>query len=160
VFCALGTTIRKAGSEAAFRAVDYDYPLVVAREALARGARRYVLVSAVGANPKSQIFYNRVKGELEQALASLPFPGGLRVLRPSVLLGERTESRPGEQIAATLMRATGGLFVGALQKYRAIKAIDVARAMITAAESDSDGVLLYEGKSLFEAAQYGLQAHA
>jgi hypothetical protein len=58
------------------------------------------------------------------------------------------------------MRATGGLFVGALQKYRAIKAIDVARAMITAAESDSDGVLLYEGKSLFEAAQYGLQAHA
>ena len=160
VFCALGTTIKKAGSEAAFRTVDYDYPLWVAREALAAGAKRYVLVSSVGAHAKSPVFYSRVKGELEEALASLSFPRGLRVLHPSILLGERTESRPGEHVAQVLMRATGGLFVGGLTKYRAINAADVARAMITAAESDGEGVVVYEGKSLFDAVQYGLQTHA
>jgi uncharacterized protein YbjT (DUF2867 family) len=111
-----------------------------------------VLVSAVGADAKSRVFYNRVKGELEEALRALGFPRGLRVLHPSVLLGDRGESRPAEQLAATLMRATGPLFAGALKKYRAISADDVASAMITAARSDGDGVVVYEGESLFEAA--------
>jgi uncharacterized protein YbjT (DUF2867 family) len=152
VFCALGTTIKKAGSEEAFRRVDHEYPLTVAREAVAAGARRYVLVSAVGADAKSRVFYNRVKGELEDALRDLRFPRGLRIMHPSVLLGERGESRPGEQVAATLMRATGPLFAGALKKYRAISADDVARAMIAAARTEGDGVVVYEGASLFEAA--------
>jgi uncharacterized protein YbjT (DUF2867 family) len=153
VFCALGTTIKVAGSEEAFRRVDFEYPSTAAREALTRGARRYVLVSAVGADSASRIFYNRVKGELEDALRTLAFPRGVRIVHPSVLLGDRRESRPGEQVAAALMRATGPLFAGALKKYRAISADDVARALITAARSDGDGVTTYEGASLFEAAR-------
>jgi uncharacterized protein YbjT (DUF2867 family) len=155
VFCALGTTIKKAGSEAAFRRVDYEYPLTVAREAVAQGARRFVLVSAVGADPKSRIFYNRVKGELEVALRALRFPRGLGLLHPSLLLGERGESRPGEQVAALLMRATAPLFAGGLRKYRAISAEQVAHAMLTAARSDDDGTVVYEGQALFEAAASG-----
>jgi uncharacterized protein YbjT (DUF2867 family) len=153
VFCALGTTIKKAGSEDAFRRVDFEYPFTVAREAANVGAGRFVLVSAVGANSASRVFYNRVKGELEEALRALPFPRGIRVLRPSVLLGERSESRPGERVAATLMKATAPLFAGALKKYRAITAEDVARAMVTAARSEGDGVVVYEGATLFAASQ-------
>jgi uncharacterized protein YbjT (DUF2867 family) len=152
VFCALGTTIKKAGSEAAFRQVDYEYPLAVARAAVERGALRYVIVTAVGADAKSRIFYNRVKGELEESLKQLPFSGGLRVLHPSILLGERTEARPGEGIAASVMKATAGLFVGGLAKYRAISAEEVARAMIAAATADGEGMVVYEGKSLFDLA--------
>jgi uncharacterized protein YbjT (DUF2867 family) len=153
VFCALGTTIKKAGSEDAFRRVDFEYPLTVAREAAAVGARRFVLVSAVGADARSRIFYNRVKGELEEALRALAFPRGIRILHPSLLLGERVESRPGERALATLMGATAPLFAGALKKYRAITADDVARAMVTAARSEGDGALVYEGASLFDAAR-------
>ena len=155
VFSALGTTIKVAGSEAAFRRVDHDYPLAVAQAAAAAGARRYAIVTAVGADAKSGIFYNRVKGELEEALAGLTFPRGLRILHPSLLLGDRRESRPGERVAAVLMRATGPLFAGGLRKYRAIAAADVARALVTAARSDGDGVVVYEGARLFEAAAAG-----
>jgi uncharacterized protein YbjT (DUF2867 family) len=152
VFCALGTTIKKAGSEAAFRQVDYEYPLAVARAAVERGARRYVIVTAVGADPKSRIFYNRVKGELEESLKELHFAGGLRVLHPSILLGDRAEARPGEGVAASVMKATAGLFVFGLAKYRAISAEEVARAMMAAATADGKGTVVYEGKSLFDLA--------
>jgi uncharacterized protein YbjT (DUF2867 family) len=153
VFCALGTTIRKAGSEDAFRRVDFEYPLTVAREAAAAGARRFALVSAVGADARSRVFYSRVKGELEAALAALPFPRGLRVVRPSILLGDRSESRPGERVAAAFMRATAPLFAGGLKKYRAITDEQVAVALMTAARSDGAGVVVFEGASLFLAAQ-------
>src|SRR5580700_7200506 len=88
VYLALGTTIKVAGSQAAFRAIDFDANLAVARAALAAGARRCGLVSAMGANAKSSVFYNRVKGELEEALAQIPFEG-LVVARPSLLIGNR-----------------------------------------------------------------------
>ncbi len=153
VFCALGTTIKKAGSEAAFRQVDYEYPFAVAQAAVERGARRYVIVTAVGADPKSRIFYNRVKGELEEALRKLPFARGLRILHPSILLGDRTEARPGERIAASVMKATAGLFAFGLAKYRAISGEGVARAMIAAATADDEGTVVYEGKSLFDLAK-------
>jgi uncharacterized protein YbjT (DUF2867 family) len=152
VFCALGTTIKVAGSKEAFRRVDFEYPLAVAQAAVAAGAQRYVVVSAVGADAKSGVFYNRVKGELEAALGPLAFPRGLRILHPSLLLGERTESRAGEEVASVLMRATGPLFAGPLKKYRAITAEAVARALVSAAKSDGAGVVTYEGESLFQAA--------
>ena len=152
VFCALGTTIAKAGSQEAFRRVDYEYPLTVAQAAAGAGAQRYVLVSAVGADAKSRVFYNRVKGELESALTALPFPRGVRVLHPSVLLGDRAEARPGEHLAAVLMRATAPLFAGGLKKYRAIPAEAVARALVAAARSEGVGTVVYEGASLFDAA--------
>ena len=92
VFCCLGTTIKKAGSEAAFRQVDYEYPLIAARSAAQSGARQFLIVTALGADPGSRIFYNRVKGEVERAICELPL-ATVHVLRPSMLLGERSEVR-------------------------------------------------------------------
>lgn len=101
VLCALGTTIRKAGSQEAFRRVDFDYPLELARLARAQGAGRFGLVSALGADAGSRIFYSRVKGELEQAVRALGF-ASLVIARPSVLLGERAEFRLGEELSKRL----------------------------------------------------------
>ena len=131
VFLALGTTIKVAGSREAFRAVDFDANLAVARAALAAGARRAGLVSAMGASAKSGIFYSRVKGELEDALAALPFEG-LVIARPSVLAGDRGSlgqpERRGEKIALALSRLLGPLFPA---NYRAVAAADVARSLLT-----------------------------
>ena len=87
ILCALGTTMRKAGSRQQFRRVDFDYPLAIARIGLAQGARHFLLVSALGANARSPVFYNRVKGELEEAILALPYRSHT-IVRPSLLLGE------------------------------------------------------------------------
>jgi uncharacterized protein YbjT (DUF2867 family) len=131
VYLALGTTIKVAGSQAAFRAVDYDANLAVARAALAAGARRAGLVSAMGASAKSGIFYSRVKGELEDALSALGFEG-LVIVRPSMLAGNREQLgqpvRRGEGIALTVSRLLGPLIPA---NYRSVAATDVARALLT-----------------------------
>ncbi len=131
VYLALGTTIKVAGSQAAFRAVDFDAALAVARAALSAGARRAGLVSAMGASSKSGIFYSRVKGELEDALAALPFEG-LVIARPSMLAGDRARlgqpERGGEKIAVALSALLGPLIP---KNYRPIAAGDVARALLT-----------------------------
>ncbi len=130
VYLALGTTIKAAGSQAAFRAVDFDANLAVARAALAAGARRAGLVSAMGADAKSRIFYNRVKGETEEALAQLPFDG-LVIARPSLLVGDREALgqpvRPAEKVATAVSKFLGPLIPA---KYRPIAAADVARALL------------------------------
>jgi len=131
VFLALGTTIKVAGSQEAFRAVDFDANLAVARAAFAAGARRAGLVSAMGASAKSGIFYSRVKGELEDALATLAFEG-LVIARPSILAGDRGSlgqpERRGEKIGLALSRLLGPLFPA---NYRAVAAADVARSLLT-----------------------------
>lgn len=137
--CALGTTIAAAGSQDAFRRVDYDATLAFARYALACGARRFVLVSSVGADPASGNFYLRVKGEVEQALRALPFEA-LAILRPGLLLGERRESRPAEAVARLLAPALNPLLVGPLARYRAVRADRVAAAMVACASDDRAGV--------------------
>ena len=96
-FCALGTTIKTAGSRAAFRRVDFGYVVAFARAARAVGARRFMLVSAIGASARSRIFYLRVKGETEEAVAALGYPA-LHIFRPGLLLGQRAESRPREAL--------------------------------------------------------------
>lgn len=131
VFCAIGTTMKKAGSREAFRRVDFELPLRVAELAVSVGAKRLALVSSVGADAGSSNFYLRTKGELEDVLAKLPF-AALHILRPSLLLGDRDESRPGEAIASVISRATRGLLVRGLRKYRPIDADQVARAMVAA----------------------------
>jgi uncharacterized protein YbjT (DUF2867 family) len=145
VFCALGTTMAKAGSQEAFRRVDYDYPLALGRAARAAGARKFLVVTAVGANPASPIFYNRVKGELERALAELGLPE-LHVFRPSLLLGTRAERRLGEGLATAVAKPLGKLLRGPLAKYRAIDAADVARAMVNVAfdPRPAEAVNVYE----------------
>src|SRR5262245_11317360 len=130
VFLALGTTIKVAGSQEAFRAVDFDANLAVARVALAAGARRAGLVSAMGASAKSGVFYSRVKGELEDALAALPFEA-LVIARPSVLTGDRASlgqpERRGEKIAMTVSRVLRPLIPA---NYRSIAATGVANALL------------------------------
>jgi uncharacterized protein YbjT (DUF2867 family) len=130
VFLALGTTIKVAGSQAAFRAVDFDANLAVARAALAAGARRAGLVSAMGASAKSAIFYSRVKGELEDALGALAFEG-LVIARPSILAGDRGSlgqpERRGEQVALVISRLLGPLFPA---NYRSVAAADVAGSLL------------------------------
>jgi uncharacterized protein YbjT (DUF2867 family) len=155
VFCCLGTTIKKAGSQEVFRKVDLEYPVAVARAAAEAGAGQYLIVTAVGADPKSGIFYNRVKGEVEEALRALPFARGVKIFRPSMLLGERGESRPAERVGAALMAAAAPLFVGGLQPYRAIDGRKVARAMWKAATTEPQGTRVYEGASLFALAERG-----
>ena len=140
VFCALGTTMRQAGSEAAFREVDFDYPLALARAALARGSGHVLLVSAVGASPTSRIFYNRVKGEGEAAIAALGFRS-LTIARPSLLLGDRGEFRPKEQLGRLL-----GLF--APPRWKPVAAEGVARALVNAARQDLPGVRILENRDL------------
>jgi uncharacterized protein YbjT (DUF2867 family) len=126
VFCCLGTTIGAAGSQAAFRAVDHDYPLAVARGALGRGARQYLFVSAMGADAHSSVFYSRVKGELETAIAALGFHAAI-AFRPSLLAGDRAEHRLGERLALALLQPLRGLVPG---KYRPVADTAVARAMV------------------------------
>ncbi len=149
VFCCLGTTIKKAGSQEAFRRVDFDYPLAAAKAAHAAGAKQFVICTAVGADAKSAVFYNRVKGELEQALGALRFPGGVKVLHPSLLLGERGESRPGERFAIVALGGIRGVFGGPLAKWKPIEGREVAQAMLRAALREPAGDAVYEGRSLF-----------
>ncbi len=143
VFCCLGTTLKRAGSEAAFRRVDFTYVHELAQLASRQRADQFLLVSAMGANSRSRVFYNRVKGEAEEAVRTLAFDG-VHIFRPSLLLGERRESRPGERLAILAGRALGFLFVGPLGRFRPIAARVVAAAMIRTAKDATRGVHVYE----------------
>jgi uncharacterized protein YbjT (DUF2867 family) len=153
VFCCLGTTIKKAGSQAAFRRVDLAYPLAIAEEALKAGAKQWLLVTAVSASASSSVFYNRVKGELEERTVALDFPNGVKIFRPSMLLGERGESRPAEAVGKAILKVTRGLFVGGLARYKAIEGEQVAAAMLQAAKSEPAGNATYEAARMFELAE-------
>ena len=131
LFCAIGSTMKKAGSREAFRRIDLEIPLRVAELAVAAGVKRIALVSSVGADARSSNFYLRTKGELEDALAKLPL-AALHVMRPSLLLGDRAESRPGEAIASVFARATSGLLIAGLRRWRPIEGDQVGRAMVAA----------------------------
>ncbi|PCJ69237.1 MAG: oxidoreductase [Rhodobiaceae bacterium] len=134
-YCALGTTIKKAGSQAAFRKVDFDYETAFARASLEAGAKRFALVSAVGASASSSIFYSRVKGETEEAIRAMGFPA-LHIFQPGVLLGQRGEARPAEQLAIAVTPILNLGLQGPLRKYRGIAAADVAKAMLAALETE------------------------
>ncbi len=140
VFIALGTTIKVAGSQSAFRAVDLDAVLAVASAARASGATRLGVVSAMGANPRSPVFYNRIKGEMEQAVLGLGF-AGVVIARPSMLTGDRESlqqaARPAERLIQSFMRLIQPLTPANL---RAISASDVARSLIEAVKTRGPGV--------------------
>jgi uncharacterized protein YbjT (DUF2867 family) len=128
VFCALGTTIKTAGSQDAFRRVDFDYVLNLARWSLSARARRFIVVSALAANAGSAAFYNRVKGEMEDAVRALALP--VVVLRPSLLAGHRDEFRAGERLALALTAPLRPLIPASV---RPVQAADVAATMLQAA---------------------------
>lgn len=135
VFCALGTTIRQAGSQEAFRRVDFEAPLQIARLAHAQGARRFLLVSALGASSSSRVFYNRVKGELEDAISAIGFEQ-LIVARPSLLDGDRAESRPAEHLGLLLSKAFGFAIP---ESHRPVHVRQVAVGLLRAAAEGGRG---------------------
>ena len=144
VFCCLGTTMKQAGSKAAFRKVDFDYPLQLAKILKSNGAQQFLLVSALGANNNSSIFYNQVKGEIEEAIKLIGFKA-LHIFRPSLLLGSRKEQRSGEDAAKVFYKIFGFLIP---KKYQGIESIKVARAMQAIARKEFVGVFVYESSIL------------
>jgi len=152
VFCCLGTMIKTAGSQEAFRKVDYDYVLGLARAGQRAGAAQFLLVSALGADPASRIFYSRVKGEIEAAVRRLPYQG-IQIFRPSFLMGDRAQVRLAERLAVPLARAVAPLLVGPLRRYRPIEAADVARAMVQIAKEAPRGPNVFEYDGIIAAAR-------
>jgi uncharacterized protein YbjT (DUF2867 family) len=144
VFCCLGTTIRKAGSQPAFRKVDFEYPLKLAQLTSQNGSQKFLLVTALGADASSRIFYNRVKGEVEEAIRNVGFPT-LHIFRPSLLLGPRTEHRTAEDAAKWFYRVFGWLIP---LRYKAIHAQTVARAMVHYARQPQKGVFIHESDEM------------
>ena len=148
IFCALGTTIKQAGSEDAFRRVDYTYPICAAKLGVEHGARHFLLVSAIGASSTSRVFYNRVKGQLEDALRGLAYQS-VTIVRPSLLLGDRPDPRVGEEIAKMI----GWLVPG---KYRPVQATTVAEALVRAARDDAPGMHIIESDQISDVALSGI----
>jgi uncharacterized protein YbjT (DUF2867 family) len=144
VYCALGTTIAKAGSQARFREVDFEYPRRLAELALERGAGHFSLVSALGASAGSPFFYSRVKGELETALRRMGWRS-LCIVRPSVIAGDRAESRPMERLAASLLSV-------APRTWRPVPAAEIAAAMVNTALQAARGVTVIESRDIPAAA--------
>lgn len=140
--CCLGTTMRHARSREAFRAVDVDAVLAFARAARAANARRFVVISAAGADPEARNFYLRTKGEMEQALEATGFES-LDILQPSLLLGWRHEMRPLELLAMGVMPLVNPLLGGRFQAYRALPARTLAAGMLGATRSGRRGVQRY-----------------
>jgi uncharacterized protein YbjT (DUF2867 family) len=138
IFCCLGSTIRKAGSKEAFRKVDFDYVLSSAQLGLQHGASQFLLVSSLGADASSSMFYTRVKGEIESALSDLNYPC-LHILRPSMLLGKRQEFRLGELIGKAFFKLFSVFFVGPLRQWKGIHGRTVAKAMLQLAAYNHSG---------------------
>ena len=144
---ALGTTIRAAGSQAAFRAVDHDAVLAFARAAQAAGARHFIVITAVGADAASGVFYSRVKGEVERDLAALGFDR-LDIVQPGLILGARAERRPVEALFQWLTPVLNPLLVGGLGKYGGIGADVVARAVAALCDRSEPGRFVHQNRGI------------
>lgn len=144
IFCTLGTTIKTAGSKEAFKKVDKEYPLQIARNAHKNGAQLFAIVTSMGANKNSAFFYNQVKGEVEESLSNIGF-SHLGIFRPSMLLGDREENRLGEKIGKVVMKGLGFLIP---KKYKAIHVDKVAKAMLEYAKRPEKGLSLIESDKM------------
>lgn len=151
LFCCIGTTRRKAGSQEQFRQVDFNIPVRCATLAKRQGFSQFLLMSSVGANVNSRFFYLRTKGETEQAVTKLSFRS-LHIFRPSALLGKRLDMRPGAILGQWLVQVFYFLLQGRWKKYRAIKASTVAKSMIAAAGKGEAGTHVYESDAIKEMA--------
>lgn len=149
VFCCLGTTIKKAKSKEAFEKVDYAYPVELAKLAKEHGADKYLIVTAMGSDAQSSLFYNKVKGRVEQTLEKMSLPA-LLIFRPSLLLGDRDEFRFGEHTAALITQALPFLFAGPLRKYKPIQGRTVAAAMREAAQQSVSGMRVLASNEIAE----------
>lgn len=147
LFCCLGTTIKVAGSEEAFRKVDFTYAVQAASLASMNGVEHLLLISSIGADKNSRAFYLRVKGEVEEAVSKLPFKS-VQIFRPSVISGNRNKSRSTEEFAVAVMKLISFALVGPLRRYRAIEATTIAEAMISVAKQQKAGVTVHESERI------------
>jgi len=144
IYCCLGTTIKVAGSKEVFYKVDHDYPVALATVTKSFGAKQYLIVTALGSDKNSSIFYNRVKGEVEEDLKKVGFES-LHILQPSMLMGPRKEKRQGEEIGQSVMQVLGFLIP---KKYKAIESLKVARAMLALARLKKQGIHTHHSADL------------
>lgn len=151
VFCAIGTTIGKAGSQSAFKKIDFEYPVEIAKITKAKGAKKFILVSSLGADASSSVFYTKVKGETEAELAKIGFDS-LVILRPSILLGNRNEMRIGEAIGQLFAKGFSFLFAGPLAMYKGIPGQTVAKAMVNLALKPTGKKLIVLNNDIFKEA--------
>ncbi len=152
VFCCIGTTIKKTPDLTLYRKIDYQYPLDVANIAYANGAKQYHLISAMGADVRSRLFYNRTKGEVERDLQKVPFDA-IHIYRPALLDGNRKEDRVAESLMTGLFKLINPILIGSLKKYRSIKIEKVADAMLNNANSNKKGLNVYESDEIIEIAK-------
>ena len=138
--CCLGSTIKKAGSQEAFKKVDYDYVMKFAKVAEKVGAQKFLVISAMGANANSSVFYNRIKGEMEKDLRKFNIPQ-IEIFRPSLILGERKEKRAFEGFAQKISPYLNKVLPA---KYKAIQAKDIAKAMAIATVNFYPGLFIYD----------------
>jgi uncharacterized protein YbjT (DUF2867 family) len=137
VFCCIGTTSAKTKDRTVYKAIDFGIPFTASKMAKENNIPTFVVMSSLGANPKSNVFYSRTKGEMEQAVLNQKIPNTY-ILRPSLIMGERDKSRIGESVGALLLKVTTVFLVGRLKKYRAIEADCIALAMVSIAKSKPD----------------------
>lgn len=145
--CCLGTTLKTAGSPDAFRKVDYGYVLDFARCAQKSRARKFLMLSAVGADPSSPFLYSQTKGRIEQDVTKLGIPE-IQIFRPSLLLGERSQPRFLEGIGQRLSFLSQYVLFGPFRKYRSIRASDVAKALVWAATHSTPGLSVHESDEI------------
>jgi uncharacterized protein YbjT (DUF2867 family) len=147
IFCCLGTTIKKAGSKESFKKVDLEYPAKLAKACSEKGYKKLLLITAVGADKHSGFFYNQVKGEVEEKIKTYPFES-VFICRPSILLGDRTDLRIGEEIGKFFAKFSSALIFGSLKKYKAIEASSVSNAMLVLSNGDETGIHIIESDKL------------
>lgn len=152
VFCCMGTTIATAGSKDAFIKVDYTYPLEFAKIAKQNEVGNFLLISSIGADKTASNFYLKVKGDIELALEKLNFES-LIIVRPSMLLGDRKESRFAESMGKVFMKLFSFAFIGKLKKYKAIQASAVAKAMIHLSKMKIKGSTIFLSDELQQIAK-------
>ena len=146
-YCTIGTTINTAGSEKAFRKVDYEYPKQFASFALKNGIKQFLLISSLNANENSGNFYLKTKGKIQSFLKNADFES-VSIVQPSLLLGDRKEFRFGERAGAVLMKVFSFLLIGSLKKYKPIHGDTVAKALFTLAQQEKKGFAIYESDAL------------
>ena len=150
-FCSIGTTIKKAGSQDAFRKVDFEYPKQFASLAQQNKVKQFLIITSLGADANSSNFYLKTKGEIQDFLKNCAFES-ISILQPSLLLGNRTEFRLGEKMGVYFMKLFSFLFIGNLKKYKAIQSEAVAKAMFIVAQKNYKGFQIMESDSIQEIA--------
>ena len=147
VFCCLGTTIKVAGSKKAFRHVDFELPLMFAQWAASTNAKSFSIVTSMGANANSSIFYNKVKGEVEGEIKKLDIPI-IQIFQPSLIMGQRKEFRIGELLGKAFMTLINPLLIGSVKKFRGIHAEKIAKGLVRHLQNPILGISVFESDQI------------